>query len=270
MPLLSPVPPRFGHRPPQLERSGRHGPVVALFSRGKRLAMALLLMVSILFSGLQPVHADAGRFLAGSDYAELSAELAALQPDPAAAKAPVTAAQLQRLADLEALERQIARSDDRAQLRNRTAHNLGLFARSKKEPADQQPSFYVLAPGHSSDDDFDLVALLIPAGVSLSWGDGGQAAAISTGPRVVRVLEGQQVVVREPAAPAEVAASPLPNPSAAAPAAGVQGPSAAVAPLTYQLSQPPFQVLSRWEPQPTLPNLSQAALDLEPETAPLD
>lgn len=205
------------------------------------MVIALLLLVSIALSGLQPVLADAGRFLSGSDYAELSAELASLQHDSATSRAPLTAEQQHRLADLEALKRQIARSDDRAQLSNRSTHNLGLFARFKKDPADQPPSFSVLAPGHSSDDDFDLVALLIPAGVSLSWPEGGEAVASSSGPRVVRVLEGQQLEVSDPAAP-----------------------------LTYQLSQPPFQLLSRWDPQPVLPDMSQAALDLEPETAPVD
>jgi len=218
-----------------------HGLSARLASWGARVSITLLLLVGIVFTGLQPVHADAGRFLSGSDHAELSAELATLQPDPATTRAPLTAAQQQRLADLEALERQIASSDDRAQLSNRSTHNLGLFARFKKDPADQPPSFSVLAPGHSSDDDFDLVALLIPAGVSLSWPEGGEAAASSSSPRVVRVLEGQQLEVSD-----------------------------AAAPLTYQLSQPPFQLLSRWDPQPALPDLSQAALDLEPESAPLD
>ena len=207
--------------------------------------------------------------MAGSDYAELSAELTALQGAFAAAKTPPTAAQQQRLADLEALERQISRSDDRAQLRNRTSHNLGLCARFKKDPADKPPSFYVLAPGHSSDDDFDQVALLIPAGVSLGWGEGGEAAAISTGPRVDRVLEGQQLAVREAAPVAEGPAAAAQG-AAATPAAASGGKAVAVAPVSYQLSQPPFQVLARWEPQLTLPELSQVALDQERETAPVD
>jgi hypothetical protein len=268
MRLVNPVHSRSIAWPSALQELPRRGPAAALVAWGRSLSIVLLLL-TIVFSGLQPVNADAGRFLAGSDYAELSAELAALQGVFAAAKTTPTAAQQQRLADLEALERQIARSDDRAQLRNRTAHNLGLFARSKKEPADQAPSFYVLAPGHSSDDDFDLLALLIPAGVSLGWGEGGEAAAISTGPRVVRVLEGQQLAVREPAASAEVPAGEAPAISAT-PATASGGKAAAVAPVTYQLSQPPFQVLARWEPQLTLPELSQVALDQERETAPVD
>ena len=268
MRLVNPVHSRSIVRPSALQELPRCGPAAALVSWGRSLSIVLLLL-TIVFSGLQPVHADAGRFLAGSDYAELSAELAALQGAFAAAKTPPTAAQQQRLADLEALERQIARSDDRAQLRNRTSHNLGLYARSKKVPADQPPSFYVLAPGHSSDDDFDLVALLIPAGVSLGWGEGGETAAISTGPRVVRVLEGQQLAVRE-LSPADEGPEAAAQAAAATPAAASGGKAVAAAPVTYQLSQPPFQVLARWEPQLKLPELSQVALVQERETAPVD
>ena len=268
MRLVNPVHSRSIAWPSVLQQLPRRGPAAALMSWGRSLSIVLLLL-TIVFSGLQPVHADAGRFLAGSDYAELSAELAALQGAFAAAKTPPTAAQQQRLADLEALERQIARSDDRAQLRNRTSHNLGLYARSKKVPADQPPSFYVLAPGHSSDDDFDLVALLIPAGVSLGWGEGGETAAISTGPRVVRVLEGQQLAVRE-LSPADEGPEAAAQAAAATPAAASGGKAVAAAPVTYQLSQPPFQVLARWEPQLKLPELSQVALVQERETAPVD
>ena len=235
-----------------------------------RLCFSLALVAIVLFTGLQPVMADAGRFLAGSDDAELRAELASLRADSAAPKANLSAAQQQRYADLQDLERQIARSDDRAQLRNRTGHNLGLFARYKNDPAGQPPTFYVLAPGHSTDDDFDLVALLIPSGVSLGWGEAGVSAAISSGPRVVRVLEGQQLAVREPAALATVGAGAAQQAASATAAAPADGKSVDPATTTYQLSQPPFQVLARWDPQSKLPEWSQLALDQERETAPLD
>lgn len=269
MSTVKPIRPRTINRPSPLQELPRRKPVAALVSWGGSFSLSLVLLLTIVFGGLQPVNADAGRFLASSDYTELTTELAALQGAFAAAKTPPTAAQQQRLADLEALERQIARSDDRAQLRNRTSHNLGLYARYKKDPADQSPSFYVLAPGHSTDDDFDLVALLIPSGVSLGWGEGGEVAAISSGPRVVRVLEGQQLAVREPAPSAEPPAAAVQAVSGT-PAKASGSPSADVAPVTYQLSQPPFQVLARWEPQLTLPELSQVALDQERETAPVD
>ena len=155
-------------------------------------------------------------------------------------------------------------------MRNRTGHNLGLFARYKKDPAGQPPTFYVLAPGHSTDDDFDLVALLIPSGVSLGWGEAGVSAAISSGPRVVRVLEGQQLAVREPAALAAVGAGAGQQAASATAAAPADGKSVDPATTTYQLSQPPFQVLARWDPQSKLPEWSQLALDQERETAPLD
>jgi hypothetical protein len=69
------------------------------------------------------------------------------------------------------------------------------------------------------------------------------------------VLEGQQLAVTEAA------------PAAEGPAAAAQ---AAAGSVTYLLSQPPFQLLTRWDSQPTLPELSQVALDQERETAPVD
>ncbi|MFZ0409476.1 MAG: hypothetical protein WAM11_15415 [Cyanobium sp.] len=195
----------------------------------------------MLFFPVQPARADAGRYLSGSDYTELSTELASLQDADGVAKPTLTVAQHQRLVDLQQLEQEIAQSEDRALLRNQTSHNLGFFARYKKDPADQPPQFFVLSPGHSNDDDFALVALLVPSDVALVWGEQGTAAANPRNPQVVRVLEGQQLSVSD------------------ATAAG-----------GYRLSQPPFQLLDQWKPAQTVPSLSQVALDQEQETAPLD
>jgi hypothetical protein len=86
---------------------------------------------------------------------------------------------------------------------------------------------------------------------------------------VVRVLEGQLLAVNE-AAPAVEGPAAAAQAAATTPAAASGGKAATAAPVIYQLSQPPFQVLASWEPQLKLPELSQVALDQERETAPVD
>jgi hypothetical protein len=245
------------------------------------ICLSLLLLASFLLMDPQQARADAGRFLSGADYAELKSELASLQPLNGEVKKNLSTVQQQRLADLQVLERSIARSDDRAQLTNKTTHNLGLFARYKKAPIDSPPEFYVLAPGHQSDDDYDFVALLVPQGVSLAWAETGAEAASSRGPRLIRVLEGQALSVRDGSDRVQVATtapsvqvgtvgsitpdSKSPNSKSANSGSPDSEPA-----VSYKLSQPPFQVVDKWEPALVLPALSQTALDQEIENAPLD
>ncbi len=76
---------------------------------------------------------------------------------------------LDRQADLNRLKEAIEASSDRAQISNESSHQVGLFARYKKSDPQQAAAFYVLAPGHQTDDDFEAVALLIPPAVALDW-----------------------------------------------------------------------------------------------------
>lgn len=212
---------------------------------------ALAALLVLCFSVAPGVaRADAGRWLTSPSYAELSEELSALQGPEGGPAPSLSASQQQRLADLTALEQAIAASDERSQVRNDSSHNLALFTLSKKAQPGTAPSLGVLAPGHETDDDYSVVALVVPASVSLQWDDTGSAAAASSG-RLLRLPEGEVLQVSDPAA-AETAPT---------------GESGAVA---YQLSLPPFSL------QPTLPDgsaapaLSQADLDAEAETAPVD
>ena len=247
----------------------------------QKVCLSLLLLASFLLMDPQQVRADAGRFLSGADYAELKSELASLQPLTAEGQKKLSAVQQQRLADLQVLERSIARSDDRAQLTNKTTHNLGLYARYKKEPIDSAPQFYVLAPGHQSDDDFDFVALLVPQGVSLAWGDKGFEVASSNGPRLIRILEGQALSIRDGSDQVQIATttpsvqvgtvrSITPNSKSPNSKSANSGSPNSEPAVSYKLSQPPFQVVDKWEPALVLPALSQTALDQEIENAPLD
>ena len=70
-----------------------------------------------------------------------------------------------------------ARAAGRAQLRNDSTHNVGVYLRLKKAPPASPAPFSVLAPGEETDDDFDLVGLYVPAEVSLRWDAGGAPAA---------------------------------------------------------------------------------------------
>ena len=170
-------------------------------------------------------------------YQQLTQEISSLQSKGQS----LSASQSQRLDDLQRLEVAIANSNDRATVSNGSTHNLGLFARYKKEPADQQASFYVLAPGHESDDDYEVVALYVPAEVALAW-DGAAAPAAAPSPRLVRVLPGEQLAVTDPATDA----------------------------LAYQLNLPAFAVDSQNPEVAALPSFNQEQLDSELETAPVD
>ena len=203
----------------------------SLLQRLRQVVFAVLLGLCGLFWAV-PAQADAGAFLTSQSYADLQASLEQAR-DP------------QRLAELQQLEQAIASSDDRAQLSNQTTHNLGVFARYKKDPADVAARFYVLAPGHDTDDDYELVGLLVPPQVALRWEDSGESPAAPS-PRVLRILEGEQLALTD---------------------AAVELGSDAVA---YQLSLPAYSVGSSLASIAELPGLNQSQLDQELETAPLD
>ena len=254
------------------------------------LGLALSLLLGLLLPS--PVRADAGRWLGSPSYAELRSEIDALRG--VAASRSLSAEQQQRYNDLITLQAAIVRSDDRAQLDNRSGHSLGLFARSKTAPADAAAEFLVLAPGHASDDDLDLIALYLPAGVALEWGDGRSLAA-APAPRLARLLEGQQLQVSDPLVvdPASGTGGPPPAPSTPAPApaapptatkgsgisasataasstAAATAAASAAQPVVYRLDLPSFAVVGS-DPQVTsLPAMAQDDLDAHPETAPVD
>lgn len=201
--------------------------------------------------------AEAGRWLGTSSYAELSQELQALQgPDggPAAGLSPT---QQQRLADLTVLEQAVASSDDRSQVRNASSHNLAVLTLSKKALPGTTASLGVLAPGHETDDDFSVIALVVPPEVSLQWDPSGQAAAEASG-RLLRLPEGAVLRVSDPAPEAAVASGESPQ------ASDQPGP------VTYALSLPPFALQASLADGSEAPALSQADVDAQPESAPVD
>jgi hypothetical protein len=211
-----------------------------------RSFVCLLLSACLSFSHASPVGADAGRFLTSPSAAELQAEIESLSA--ASAKNP-TPEQRARLEDLNLLALAIGRSDDRAQLRNDSAHNIGLYLRYKKDPPSTPASLSVLGPAQESDDDFELVGLYIPAAVTVQWQQGGQAAA--DGPRVARVLEGQRLLLGDGVV------------DSASPTSGVG----------YSLNLPIFAFLDPKEATTIVaevPSLSQADLDGQPANAPTD
>lgn len=203
-----------------------------VLQRLRQLLLPLMLGLCVLLA-VHPVRAEAGPDLNTATTAELQASLEQAR-DP------------QRLADLQALQQAIAASDDRAQLSNQTSHNIGVFARYKKDVPDTPGQFYVLGPGHQTDDDYDVIGLLVPSQVTLTWGDAGESRSASVS-RVLRVLEGEQLEVSEPASA---------DPSADA--------------VIYQLSLPAFSVETSLASIAALPAMTQEQLDQGLETAPLD
>lgn len=208
------------------------------------LVSALVFVLSLL-CWLMPAgavaHAESLNPKATTEYQELSAELNQLLNQEAA----LSPAQEQRLADLQRLEAAVASAEDRATVINASTHNLGLFARYKKQPSDQPASFFILGPGHETDDDYAVVALYLPAQVGLSWpGGSGQSAAASA--RVVSLLPGEALEVSDGADTASLENS------------------------SYQLSLPAYEVESQNSQLAAVPELSQEDLDGQAETAPLD
>ncbi|MFM7265607.1 MAG: hypothetical protein ACKOZW_08495 [Cyanobium sp.] len=203
------------------------------------------------------MRADAGRFLTSAANADLQAEIDSLSTT--GSRNP-SAAQQARLEDLKQLAAAIARSDDRAQLRNDSTHNIGLFLRYKKDPPGAKAALQILGPSQEIDDDFELVGLYVPAGVTLAWDQDRQppgGAAAAPGPRVARVLEGQRLHLADvPAAPETPDAKTLPD-----------------AAVGYSLNLPIFALL---EPGAAaalvadIPNLSQVELDGQRPNAPTD
>ena len=210
-----------------------------------RRVIALLIGLITLFgwwiTPADPAFAESLITRETADYQQLSQEISALQAKSMA----LNANQAQRLGDLQLLEAAIADSNDRATLTNGTSHNLGLFARSKKVASDQPASFYVLAPGHASDDDFEVVALYLPAQVSLDW-EGSSSQVAATSPRLVRVLSGEELEVSEPDGAFDRSD------------------------VAYRLNLPAFAVESQISALASVPSLTQQQLDEEPETAPVD
>jgi hypothetical protein len=152
----------------------------------------------------------------------------------------------QRLVELQQLQQALASSDDRAQVSNESSHQLGIFARYKKDAADSEAQFFVLGAGHETDDDYDIIGVYVPAQVGLIWSDGGSAKSTQTA-RVLTVLDGEQLSISDPPGDASTDQS-----------------------VNYALSLPAFNVGTSSASITTIPQLSQAELDETPESAPLD
>ena len=151
-----------------------------------------------------------------------------------------TVPQARRLADLSRLDTAIGTSTDRPTVENNTSHNLGVFVRSKRQSAAQPATFVVLGAGNETDDDFESVALFIPANVPVSW-PGKPAEKGATPARVARLLPGQELRVSDP-----------------------------VDTTGYQLNLPAFALDTESADLGALPSLSQEDLDAQPENVPVD
>ena len=253
----------------------------------KRLMLILKSLRVAIFAGLLVVLLAVSAPGAVLADANLGRQEALAQLDAALAKAPAQ----ERLADLTRLKDAITASTDRAQISNESSHQIGLFARYKKADPLQAAEFYVLAPGHRTDDDFEPVALLIPPAVGLDW-TANRLAADPSAARLLTILSGEQLTISDPE-PTPVSsnqpATQSLSQSALQPAlksalqtgsqAGSQSVQQASAQptgaakdqsLTYQLNLPPFQVNQQVGTIASLPRINQAELDAALETAPLD
>lgn len=219
-------------------------------------ALTLLLLFCLTVApGL--AWADAGRWLGSPSYAELSQELQSLQGPDGGPAPKLSSAQEQRLADLTVLRRTIAASDERSQVRNASSHNLAVLTLSKKALPGTAASLGVLAAGHETDDDFSVLALVVPPDVSLQWGETGQAASDASA-RLLRLPEGAVLRVSDPSTEAPVANGDS------------QQTSEEAGTVAYALSLPPLALQASLADGSEAPALSQAELDVQPESAPVD
>lgn len=145
----------------------------------------------------------------------------------------------------------------RSQVCNDSSHNLAVLTLYKKAQPGTAASLGVLAPGHETDDDYSVVALVVPPEVSLQWGEAGQEAADTTG-RLLPLPEGTALRVSDP------------TPEAAAASGDTPQASAEPGPVAYALNLPPVALERSLPDGSTAPALSQADLDAEAESAPLD
>jgi hypothetical protein len=207
----------------------------ALRRRLSRLVFALAALVAVLLPPA-PAQAASTPTEAPPAVAALRQELDSLQKQPGL----YTSQQARRLADLSRLETAIGPATDRPTVDNATTHNLGVFVRGKRQDPEQPAPFAILGAGHETDDDAETVALFLPADVPLSW-PGHPAETGTTPARVARLLPGQELSVSE--------------------GEGGKG---------YRLNLPAFSLETDSPDLAALPSLSQADLDTQPETAPVD
>lgn len=200
-----------------------------------RLTLGLAALIALLLP-LAPAHAAASVTAATSVIQQFKQELDSLQQQ----QGIYTVQQARRLADLSRLETAIGGSNDRPTVENYTSHNLGVFVRSKRQSTGQPASFVVLGAGSETDDDFESIALFIPANVAVSW-PGKPLETGATPARVVRLLPGEELRVSDPESS-----------------------------TGYQLNLPAFALETESTDFGALPSFSQEELDVQPETAPVD
>jgi len=200
-----------------------------------RLALSLVALIALLLP-LAPAQAAASPAASSPALQQFQKELDSLQTQ----QGIYTVQQARRLADLSRLETAIGDSNDRPTIENNTSHNLGVFVRSKRQNSEQPATFVVLGSGSETDDDFETVALFIPANVPVGW-PGRQLETGTTPARVARLLPGEELRVSDP-----------------------------VETTGYQLNLPAFTLETEGADLGGLPSFSQEELDAQNETAPVD
>ncbi|MEB3318010.1 MAG: hypothetical protein VKO39_07715 [Cyanobacteriota bacterium] len=207
----------------------------AIRQRLTPLALVFAVVVAWLLP-LAPAQAATAPSATPPAWQQLRQELGSLQEQPGLH----TNRQAQRLADLSRLETAIDDPSKPATVVNNTSHNLGVFVRSHRQDPQRPATFAVLAPGHETDDDEEIVALFLPAGVPVSW-PGHHADSLANAARVARLLPGQALRVSD--------------------AEGAQG---------YGMNLPAFALETESADLVALPAFSQNDLDAQSETAPVD
>ncbi len=198
--------------------------------------VVLVLLVNFLFA--QPSFADKPKYKENPDYIELTQNLDSLLQARDSQTLPegATAEEVQqRIAQLQFQKYIMERGEKHAECRNETGKTIAIYGpKSKKSDSPYDNSLYLLPDGQTTDDDWDCEGIYLPNDVQVAGLDLGSPVAI-------KVLQGTQLVVKS-------------NPDTGA----------------FEFNLPPAKVLKADEINWNIPDVSQAALDLQFPTAPID
>ncbi len=153
----------------------------------KVMVVGLVLLINGLV--MPTALADRGQFTQTPDYAAVTQAIADLT-NPATPSELSPEATQQKLADLRFQKYILETSAGRSRYENRTAAVLGIYAKPKKSTL--APTLYFLGAGQVTDDDFEAVAVYLPAGSQVTLGGAVQEI---TEPVAVSFVPGTQLIV---------------------------------------------------------------------------
>lgn len=213
----------------------------------KYLLIVLIVVANLAFA--QPSFADRPKFTKSPDYIEVTKALKELsQTKNTQTKVEgLTAEEIQKRIDELTLQKYALETGNTwGQCRNETGKTLGVYGKNTKADDDDEKSpydndFYFLAPGQTTQNQWDCDGIYIPNDVKVANFTStpkGQGQEL-TGPSAIKILDGTQLVIKT-------------NPDTAA----------------IELNVPTVKVITSKEANWFIPDISQAIIDTRVPNAP--